>query len=89
MQHRNQTTQEARQGLFLLAQSAHALDKLASSLEAVAKHYDSTGGARDAITACFLSETAEMLSFHADSIREGSGLKALTDANLDALRRGL
>jgi hypothetical protein len=89
MQHRNQATHEARQGLFLLAQSANALDTLASRLEAVAKHYDRTGSASDARTACLISETAELLCFHADAIREGSGLKALTDENLDALRRAL
>lgn len=89
MQHRNPAPQKARQGLFLLTQSANALETLASRLDALANHYDRTGSADHARMACLLSETAEQLAFHADAIREGSGLNALTQENIDELKRAL
>ena len=89
MHNPNQTPHEARQGLYLLAQSANALEGLSASLDEQANRYGITGSAHEAKTARLLSEVAGLLSHHADQIREGSGLNALTRLNIDELRRAL
>jgi len=91
MQDTNQTPHEARQGLYILAQSANALEGLAASLDEQAERYDRTGPGfpQDARIARLLSEVAGLLSHHADAIREASGLNALTQANLDDIKRRL
>lgn len=74
-------------GLFMLTQSANACDRIANGLDRLAAGYDGDPEAEG--LARLLSEYANELAHHADAIREASGLNALTQANLDDIKRRL
>ena len=79
MHNTNTQTTTTRAARFMLAQAANAAERIAATLETLAR---SEGDERKAAR---LEIAASDLAHHADAIREASGLTADTDANLAAL----
>jgi hypothetical protein len=69
------TTTTDRAALFQVAMTAHALERIAATLERIARTDDSATGAAIDAAACELVH-------HADAIREASGLNEMTRLNV-------
>ena len=74
------TEKESR---YILAQAANAAERIAATLESLAR------GEGDDIRADQLEIAASDLAHHADAIREASGVHAATEANLVTLQANL